>query len=131
VVKHYIGCQSAHWRDALLHHGPSSGRLREAVAALCRLLCNNIVSWDAIRALLASRLIALDKCPGVRPIGVGEFLRRIVGKTICLVTHTDASLVCGNDQLCAGRSAGIEGAIHTMTDLFEPILTIWLGHIVD
>ena len=30
-------CQSAHWRDALLHHGSSRRRLHEAVAALCRL----------------------------------------------------------------------------------------------
>ena len=68
---------------------------------------------------MASRLIALDKCLGVCPIGVGELLRHIVGKKICLVTRTDASLVCGNDQMCAGLQAGIEGAIHTMTELFE------------
>ena len=61
------------------------------MAALCHLLCNTIVPWDNIRALLASRLIVLDKCPGVRPIGVGETLRRIVGKTICLVTWSDAA----------------------------------------
>ena len=57
------GCQSVHWRDALLRHGSASARLREAVASLCRLLCNSVVPWDNIRALLASRLIALDKCP--------------------------------------------------------------------
>ena len=89
-------CQSAHWRDALLQHGSSNGRLREVVAALCRLLCNSIVPWSAIRALLASRLIALDKCPGVCPVGVGKTLQRIVGKTICLVTCSDASLIKWN-----------------------------------
>ena len=89
------------------------------MAALCRLLCNTIVPWDNIRALLASRLIALDKCPGVRPIGVGETLRRIVGKTICLVTRSDAAVICGKNQLCAGLQCGIEGAIHAMNELFE------------
>ena len=30
------GCQSLHWRDALLQHNSSSRSLQEAVAALCR-----------------------------------------------------------------------------------------------
>ena len=44
-----------------------------------------------------SRLIALDKCPGVRPIGVVETLRRIIGKAVCLATRLDAALVCGSN----------------------------------
>jgi len=64
-------------------------------------------------------LIALDKCPGVHPIGVGETLRCIVGKAICLVTRFDASVICGSDQLFAGLQCSIEGAIYTMNELFD------------
>ena len=112
------GCDASHWRDVLLRYGSSSGRLRDSVAELCRHLCNSIVPWDDVRALMACRLIALNKCPGVRPIGIGETLRRVIGKAICSATRLDAALVCGSDQLCAGLQAGIEGAIHAMNDLF-------------
>jgi len=113
------GCDSSHWRDILLRYGASSARLRDSIAALCRCLCNSVVPWDDIRALVASRLIALNKCPGVRPIGIGETLRRVIGKAVCMATRIDATLVCGSDQLCAGLKAGIEGAIHAMNNLFS------------
>jgi len=113
------GCDSSHWRDILLRYGASSARLRDSVATLCCRICNSIVPWDDIRALVASCLIALNKCPGVRPIGIGETLRRVIGKVVCMATCIDAALVCGSDQLCPGLKAGIEGAIHAMNDLFS------------
>ena len=68
---------------------------------------------------MACRLVALDKCPGVRPIGVGETLRRIAGKTVCMLTRCDLEDICGTLQLCGGVRSGIEGAIHTLRDLYN------------
>ena len=61
----------------------------------------------------------MDKCLGVRPIGIGEILHRVIGKAACIATHLDAALVCGSDQLCAGLQVGVKGAIHGMNELFS------------
>ena len=89
------------------------------VAALARRLCNCLVPWKVINCLMANRLIALDKCPGVRSIGIGESLWRLIGKAVVMVTRFDAEDVCGNTQLCAGMRAGVERAVHALNGLFN------------
>ena len=42
-----------------------------------------------LEALVACRLIALDKCPGVQLIGVGECLRRLIGRVVVQCTKMD------------------------------------------
>ena len=74
---------------------------------------------SGISALTACRLIALDKCPGVRPIGVGETLRRLISKAILRVTRDDILKAVGSIQLCAGQGAACEAGIHAMRNLFE------------
>ena len=113
------GCDASHWRDTLLRYGSSSTHLCDSVAGLCHRLCNFIVPWDSIRALVAIHLIALDKCLGVRPFGIGVTLCRVIGKAVFMATRLDAAMVCGSDQLCAGLQVGIERAIHGMNEMFS------------
>ena len=77
---------------------------------------------------MANRLLALDKFPGVRPIGVGEVLRRILGKSLALATGMDVQDECKSDQLWTGIKYGIEGSIHVMHDLFESEAGSGLGY---
>ena len=113
------GSTALQWHGYLLRHGISSARLRDAVAMLAHRLANGIVDWESICALMTSQLIALDKCPGVRPIGVGEALRHILCKVSTLATRTDLEDVCGIAQSCSGYWAGMEGAIHAVRELFD------------
>ena len=65
------------------------------------------------------RLVGLDKCPGVRPIGIGDILRRLLCKTLLIVVGNEATRACGTDQLCSGLEAGIEGGIHHMRSMWD------------
>ena len=72
-----------------------------------------------LEAFLACRLIPLDKNPDLRPIGVGEDLRRIAGKVVMKVLKEDVRKSAGSLQLCAGHEAGAEAAVHAMHDVFQ------------
>ena len=61
---------------------------------------------------MACRLVALDKRPGVRPVGIGETLRRALAKLVMREAWDQAKTACGNLQLSAGLEAGIEGDTH-------------------
>ena len=65
------------------------------------------------------QMVALDKCPGVRPIGIGEVLWHIIGKAILTITGANVQQATGALQVCAGQQAGCEAAIHAMRQIFE------------
>ena len=73
--------------------------------------------------MVAGRLIALDKCPGVRPIGVGEVIQRIICKAVLSVLKFDILEAASSLQLCAGQDAGNEVAVHAMREVFGDSLT--------
>ena len=74
---------------------------------------------EFLESYVASRLIPLDKNPGIRPIGVGEVLRRIVGKILARQINSDIKEAAVPLQTCAGHSAGSEAAIHAKRTVFE------------
>ena len=69
--------------------------------------------------MLANRGIAIDKSPGLRPVGVGEMARRIIGKAVMSVTGPKVQESVGALQLCAGHPVGVEAAIHAMRDFLN------------
>ena len=98
----------------------SGTELCEAIASMTKRLCTEYVDPRGLEAILANRLIPLDKGEGaVRPIGVGEVLRRIMGKCVTKVTKPDVIDASGSLQVCAGHKSGREAAIHAMRELFE------------
>ena len=76
-------------------------------------MANSSPPWDAYCTLMACCLVALDKMPGVCPVGIGETLRRPLDKLIMRSAGDQSKTTCGNIQLCAGLEAGIEGAPHS------------------
>ena len=113
------GTDSEHWQTVLLRHWAYSSHLRDEVATLATKMFNKILPWSRVRALVSERLIALDKCPGVRPIGIGECLRRIICKRAAEFTKIDLEETCSTDQLACWLKAGVEGAIHALSDAFD------------
>ena len=75
--------------------------------------------------MIAGQLIALDKCPGIYPIGVGKSLRHILCKAVSLATQADLEDVCGVVGLCSGLRTGIEGAIYvSVSYLICTVMTV-------
>ena len=93
--------------------------LCDSIARLARRLCTEEIPFQSIESLTACRLIALDKNPGIRPIGIGEILRRIIGKCVMTVTKGDITESSGPLQTCAGHKSGIEAAIHAMAEIYD------------
>ena len=116
------GLDAEEWRKMISSHmyGNISDDLCHAIALMTRELCSSEISDpESISSLLACRLIPLDKQPGVRPIGIGEVLRRIMGKAVMKVVKPDVLAAVGFNQLCAGQDAGSEIAIHAVREMFD------------
>ena len=64
-------------------------------------------------------MIFLDKNAGLRPVGIGEFLRRIAGKVIVLVLKEDVIKCTGMLQVRAGQEVSIEAAFYSMNMIYE------------
>ena len=80
------------WRRLCTSFRQASDDLCASLALVARRLCTDMVDPVGLTAFVACRLIALDKCPGVRLIGVGEVVRRIIGKAVLATVKMDIHL---------------------------------------
>ena len=85
-------------RNWLLCFGCASEELRFIVAILADWMANSSPPWAAYRALMACRLVALDKRPGVRPVVIGETLRRTLAKLVMRAAGEQAKTACGTSK---------------------------------
>ncbi len=88
-----------HW---LLQHGAHSEKLRKAMANWVDWLSNGLPPYAAYHAVNTVRPVALDKCPGVQPLGVGEVWMHLWSDCSHMKTKAAATSACGNTQLCTG-----------------------------
>ena len=97
----------------------SSKNVCYALAVVTRRLVTEYGDPECTDTLNACRLIPLNKDPGVRPIGIGEVLKRTIGKCVMKLLKPDILKGAGNLQVCAGQDGGSEAAIHAMKDMFD------------
>ena len=93
--------------------------LRDQIAILARNIASNLIDPNVLNSYVACRLIPLNKNPGIRPIGIGEILRRIIRKAICWVLNPEIQKAAGPLHASTGLKGGAEAAIHVMRDIFE------------
>ena len=96
-----------------------SASLCQSLVDVAKRLCSSYIDPSTVSPLLACRLIALNKCPGVRPIGIGDMARRIIAKCVLVVVRGDIQDAAGSLQLCAGQISGYEAAVHSVREGFQ------------
>ena len=112
------GLDAHAWRRMCTAFKAASKSLCQSLADVAKRLCSSLVDPEGLGPLLACRLIALDKCPGVRPIGIGETARCIITKAVLVVVRGDVLDAAGSIQLCAGQLSGCEAAVHSVREAF-------------
>jgi hypothetical protein len=69
------------------------------MASFVELLANGSPEYAMFRAANITRLVALDKEPGVRPVGIGEIWMRLWAQCVHAETKKDATRECANVQM--------------------------------
>ena len=66
--------------------GQQTEELAEAIAKMTKILfTEKIEDKDSLVPIMACRLIPLNKNTGLRPIGISDCLRRIIGKAVLTI----------------------------------------------
>ena len=107
------GLRVQHLRDALL---PGSGdSLLQHLTAVVGLLAQGQACPEAACALAGASLVAVPKPKGgIRPIAIGELLRRLTGKCLMTQVRTAAREHLFPEQVGVAVPSGAEAVVHTV-----------------
>ena len=94
-----LGAEANELRNWPLRFGFASEELRFVVVRLAYWMPPPPSPRAAYCALMACNLVALDKSPGVVPIGIGEMFCRDLAELVMRVARDQVKTVCGNMQL--------------------------------
>ena len=125
VARYFLGSSGPGGMDSealqvrLLIFGEDSTRLRTSMENFVDWSANGRPPWAAYSAFMSGCIIMIDKKPGVQPVGVGETRRPLFSKIVLKVTGPEATMVCHDEQLCAGLKTGIDSAIHRVQALWN------------
>ena len=88
-----------------------------SLTSVARRICSSYVNPALVAPLLACRLIALDKHPGIRPIGVGDSSTNHFQSSVghCWTRYSGCF---GLPAVVWGHIAGIEAAVHATRAAF-------------
>ena len=108
------------WRRILVSrdYGDAGNDLRKVIASLIKKICIEEIDDSSLSPLMTSRLVPLNKNSSLRPIGVGQVLRQVMGKVAVSAFFEDVTTPSSDAQIC-GRSSGSEAAIHAMRRIFQ------------
>ena len=96
----------------MIQFSTSLKNLREEMAAWSDCLANESPPWAAHRAIMAAHLVALEKCPGVRLVGIREGFCCLLANLVLRSRGAQAKEAFRNVNLCASLKEGIEEPIH-------------------
>ena len=113
------GLDANEWRRILTRFGQQSVEISKTIDKIAKKLATEELNPELMEPYNACRLIPLDKNPGVRPTGIGEVMRRIIGRTITKCLKNELMSLGSNYQLCLGQKCGIEYAIHTLRNQYS------------
>ena len=80
-------------------------------------MANTYLPWLVYQDIVAGCLIGLDKCLGVRPVGIHKMLQPMLRKGVLEDCGEGVTHACGVDQWFLGLWGVTEVVIHTMNPL--------------
>ena len=122
-LEHLLQCREA----------DTTGQFLVVLTDLCQLLAEGKVKWDIQPYLGGAALSALiKKGGGIRPVAVGEIVRRLVSKALLSEVKHMIPAVLGTQQFGVGAKGGSQRVGHLMRRLWQirnsdPKFCVWKG----